>query len=49
MAFSKIEALPRKIATLTCEGLWEAVGNVCRPFTLRECMNHLAAAGYDRH
>jgi len=49
MAFSKIKALLRKIAARTYEDLWEAVGNVCGLFTPQECMNYLAAAGYDHH
>jgi len=49
MVFSKLKALLRRIAARPYEDLWRAVGNVCRPFTPQECMNRLAAAGYDRH
>jgi len=41
MAFSTIRTLLRKIAARTYDDLWKAVGNVRRPFTPQECMNHI--------
>jgi len=49
MAFPKLRALLHRIVARTYDDLWKAVGNVCRLFTPRECMNHLVATGYDRH
>jgi len=49
MAFSKLGALPCRIAARTYDDLRGAVGNVCCLFTPQECMNHLVAAENDRH
>jgi transposase len=47
MAFSKLKALLRKAATRTLEDLWAAVATILDAFTLEECVNYFAAAGYD--
>ena len=46
-AFSKLKALLRKAAERTVEGLWAAIGRLVDLFTLQECANYFAAAGYD--
>lgn len=45
-AFSKLKALLRTAAERTVEGLWAAIGRCLDRFTLRECANYFAAAGY---
>ena len=45
MAFSKRNALIRKVAARTYDELWRAVGNVCSLFTPNECYNFFAVAG----
>ena len=47
MAFSKLKALLRKAAERTVDGLWTAIGRFVDVFTLQECTNYFAAAGYD--
>lgn len=47
MAFAKLKALLRKAAERTVEGLWNAIGRLVDIFTLEECANYFAAAGYD--
>ena len=47
MAFSKLKALLQKAATRTLEDLWAAVATILDAFTLEECVNYFAAAGYD--
>jgi transposase len=46
-AFSKLEALLRKAAERTVDGLWSAIGATLDAFTAKECANYFAAAGYD--
>ena len=47
MAFSKLKALLRKAAERTIDGLRTAIGRFVDVFTLQECANYFAAAGYD--
>ena len=47
MAFSKLKALLRKAAERTIDSLWTAIGRFVDVFTLQECANYFAAAGYD--
>ena len=46
-ALAKLEALLRKAAERTVEGLWTTIGQLLDAFTPDECRNDLAAAGYD--
>ena len=46
-AFSKLKALLRKAAERTVDGLWNTIGRMIDTFTLAECANYFAAAGYD--
>lgn len=46
-AFAKLKALLRKAAERTVPGLWQAIGRLIDLFTLEECANYFAAAGYD--
>jgi transposase len=46
-AFSKLKALLRKVAERTVDGLWNTIGRMIDTFTLAECANYFAAAGYD--
>ena len=46
-AFSKLEALLRKAAERTVDGLWTAIGRIVDLYTPKECANYFAAAGYD--
>ena len=47
MAFSRLEALLRKAAERTVDGLWAAIARILETFAPRECRNDFAAAGYD--
>lgn len=46
-AFAKLKALLRKAAERTIDGLWNRIGALLPTFTLRECENFFAAAGYE--
>lgn len=46
-AFSKLEALLRKAAERTVEGLCNTIGALLPAFTPQECANSFAAAGYE--
>jgi transposase len=46
-AFAKLKALLRAAAERTVDGLWDMIGNLLGCFTLQECANYFAAAGYD--
>ena len=48
MAFSKFKADLKRRAARTVTELWEAIGHATDIFTLAECQNYFAAAGYDR-
>ena len=48
MAFSKFEAYLKRRAARTVSELWDAIGHATDIFTLAECQNYFAAAGYDR-
>ena len=48
MAFSKFKADLKRRATRTVNELWDAIGHAIDIFTLAECENYFAAAGYDR-
>jgi transposase len=47
-AFAKLEALLRKAAERTVDGLWNAIGKLLDPFPPAECANYLADSGYPR-
>lgn len=47
MAFSKLNALVRKVAVPTAEGLWTAIGRLIDLITPEESANFLTAAGYE--
>ena len=46
-AFAKMEALLRKAAERTVDGLWNAIGRLIDLFPPDECANYSAAAGYN--
>jgi transposase len=46
-AFVKLEALLRKAAKRTVEGLWSSIRKILNAFKPAECRNYFAAAGYD--
>jgi transposase len=46
MAFSKLKAHLRKIATRTFDALIEAIGDICRLYLPSECWNYFVKAGY---
>ncbi|MBL4543951.1 MAG: transposase, partial [Rhodobacteraceae bacterium] len=46
MAFAKLEALLRKVAARTVDGLWSVIGKLVDCFTPQECSNCFAACGY---
>ena len=46
MAFAKLKAHLRAKAIRTIDGLWQAIGDICRLFTPAECRNYFNAAGY---
>ena len=48
MAFSKLKAFLKKAAARTVDDLWGAIAKGIDTFTLTECQNYFAAAGYDR-
>jgi len=48
MAFAKLKAALRKAAARSVEALWTAIADALTTFTPQECINFLAAAGYDR-
>lgn len=48
MAFAKPKAALRKAAARSIEGLVNAIAIARTTFTDQECLNFLAAAGYDR-
>ena len=47
MAFSKLKAFLKKTAARTVDDLWKAIAIGIDTFTLVECQNYFAAAGYD--
>lgn len=44
--FAKLKALLRSAAARTIPDLWAAIRQAFMRFTLQECRNYLAAAGY---
>ncbi len=46
-AFARLQAMLRKAAARTVEGLWSAIARAIGAFTPAECANYFAAAGYD--
>jgi len=46
-AFSKLEALLRKAAERSVNGLWEAIARIADLIEPNECANFFYAAGYD--
>jgi len=46
MAFSKLKAFLKKAAARTVEDLWKAIAVALPRFTVDECRNYLADAGY---
>ena len=47
MAFSKLTAHLRKAAERIIHGLWNAIGRIVDLYSPQECLNYVAAAGYD--
>ena len=47
MAFSKFEVYLKRRAARTVNELWDAIGHAIDIFTLAECEDYFAAAGYD--
>jgi transposase len=47
-AFAKLNALLRKAAERTVDGLWNAIGKLLDRFAPTECANYLVNAGYPR-
>lgn len=47
MAFAKLKAALRRAAARSVEALWTAIADALTTFTPQECINFLAAAGYD--
>jgi hypothetical protein len=45
-AFAKYEALLRKAAERTVEGLWQTIGRIADLFSPAECRNFFNSAGY---
>ena len=46
MAFAKLKAHLRKTAARTIDDLLKAIGDICSLFSMQECSNYFAAAGY---
>lgn len=46
-AFAKLNAVLRKAAERTVDGLWNAIGRLIDLFPPAECANYFSAAGYD--
>ena len=46
-AFAKLKALLRKAAARSIEQLWDAIARIIQTYSLQECTNYFAAAGYD--
>jgi transposase len=46
MAFAKLKTLLRKAAARTRDSLWDAIAEAISAFTINECANYLAHAGY---
>ena len=46
-AFAKLKALLRSAAARTIPDLWAAIRQAFTRFTPHECLNYLAAAGYE--
>jgi transposase len=46
-AFSKLKAMLRKAAERTVDALWDTIGALIQAFTVAECTNFFAAAGYE--
>ena len=47
MAFAKLKAFLKKVAARTVDALSDAIAQAIETFTLTECQNYFAAAGYD--
>jgi transposase len=47
-AFAELEALLRKAAERSVDGLWNAVGRLLDLFPPAACANHLANSGHPR-
>lgn len=45
-AFAKLEALLRRVAQRTVDGLWRTIGRSIDCFAPTECRNYFIAAGY---
>jgi transposase len=48
MAFSKMKAFLKKVASRTIDALWQAIAKAIDLFSPKECENYFSAAGYDR-
>lgn len=47
MAFSKLKTLLRKKAARSFEAISDALGDICKLFSVTECQNYFKAAGYE--
>ena len=47
MAFAKLKALLRKYAAQTFDAITEALGQICKLYSITECRNYFKAAGYE--
>jgi hypothetical protein len=46
LPFAKLKTLLRKAAARTRDTLWDAIADILSAFTINECANYLAHAGY---
>lgn len=47
MAFSKLKAILRKAAARSIDELWQVIAEALDKFSVQECRNYFAAAGYE--
>lgn len=45
-AVAKLKTLLRKNAVRTIDQLWQAIGDICKLYSPKECQNYFKAAGY---
>ncbi len=47
MAFSKLKAILRKAAARSIDDLWQVIADALDSFSIQDCRNYFAAAGYE--
>ena len=47
MAFSKLKAILRKAAARSIDELWQVIAEALDKFSVHDCRNYFAAAGYE--